>query len=187
MKGHTDYLMSGSDDGSDTELYKFAQAILQEIETNYGRKNHGLFGKDADLDPGGQLKVKEIRVLDLVKRTNLVVRAEVYQYANICTPTDDNEKRQEALQEHAQFLIEDFTQYEGEWTGSDYWCFSRKANIETECTVDELEENQVKKVAERLVKAIQSNAQVKEFCLAVTDLYNDINNLHKLSNKDLNI
>jgi hypothetical protein len=81
-----------------------------------GRVGHGLCGKDADLDPGGQIKVKGTFLILDHKPPYAVIRLSVY--ANICRPEDEEQA------EIADELVFDENSYPGEWTGSDYWCFS---------------------------------------------------------------
>lgn len=185
-RAHGDYL-EPHEESQAQQLHEFSEAVLAALNKGWVRAGHGMNGKNADLDPGGQLTIEHIEVLDLVKRDNLVVRATIKQYANICAPTDDNDKREKALQQNAEFIVCECTAYSGEWTGEDYWCFHRNGTVEIECTVDEMEENKAADIAERLAKAIMANPEVKAFEERMIELYREVDALHKLTNKQLGI
>lgn len=79
----------------------------------YGRRQHGLNGKDADLDYGGQNKVNAAWW-----REDGTIEIEGVRYASI-VPSDEWNEEQHTL---AQEIIFDVP-YSGEWDG-DYWVFS---------------------------------------------------------------
>jgi len=130
----------------------------------YGRRQHGLCGKDADLDEGGQIVIKSLEVVDPLRAENLRLDAEVYCYANICEP-DDPERR-----ETAEEIVCTWNDYPGEWTGSDYWTFHHWAKVSVDVTVDEVDEAEgiaaeciFDIVAERLHTAITKHPEVIAF------------------------
>lgn len=95
--------------------YKETVDFTEELKS-FGKRGHGLCGKDADLDYGGQIKViSAILQLDNDPPTAQLVLS---VYANICSPNDEEKA------EIAEEIVMDENQYHGEWTGSDYWCFS---------------------------------------------------------------
>ena len=69
IKGYDQWkTASPADEGTATELIEFGRKVFEKAVSHYGRPQHGLNGKDADLDSGGQIVVKEVQVLDEVKR-----------------------------------------------------------------------------------------------------------------------
>jgi hypothetical protein len=185
-QAHGDHLQP---DEPDHGLTAFAQRVFDQIDGAYSKKGHGMHGKDADLDPGGQLVVKSIVVLDPVKRKNLLVRAMVHQYASICAPEDENgdDERTSAMNEFATDIVCDEMRYNGNWTGSDYWSFHHDTIIECECTADEVEENAFEGVAERLVAAIHANQEVSDFIKSMADMANEISALHSMTDEQLGV
>ena len=90
--------------------------ILVTVELEkLGRVGHGLAGKNADLDPGGQVRVLSAWV-ELDRPVPIAV-AKISAYANICCPEEADRA------ETAEFIVCDETRWDGEWTGSDYWTF----------------------------------------------------------------
>jgi hypothetical protein len=80
-----------------------------------GKRGHGLCGKNADLDYGGQIKVVSA-ILELGNEPP-VATIMLSVYANICTPTDPEKA------EIATEIVCGETDCFGEWTGEDYWTF----------------------------------------------------------------
>lgn len=115
----------------------------------FGKRQHGMNGKDADLDHGGQCVVKRLEVLDPTGAESMIVRIHILQHANVCSPdgfdelegeTDEQyEARLEAANDAATEIVSSETRYEGEWTGSDYWSFRNEETIDVSLSVDEYE------------------------------------------------
>jgi hypothetical protein len=118
----------------DDDYYEVIE-FTEELQ-NTGRIDHGLCGKDADLDPGGQINIIDAMLILDHEPVYALVKMNVY--ANICCP--DEEKRAEIAGE----IVCDETRYPGEWTGSDYWTFKisddRYWEIKIDCPhIDSLE------------------------------------------------
>jgi hypothetical protein len=180
-----------SDIGNDPSQ-SIAEALLDDQTIlGHGRRQHGLNGKNADLDKGGQCVIKSITILDPVKSDTLIISIEVQHYANICTPTDDDEKREKSLQENAEFLVMDACAYSGEWTGSDYWCFSHNETVKVPLTLDEYEEDtneeNLKLLAERCADAVYNSSEGNDFETWSGELWQSVEDLHKLTNEALGI
>lgn len=171
-------------DSDDSPRQTIANALHEESTIKgFGRRQHGLNGKDADLDNGGQCVVRGLYVYE--DKTGLRLGANLNLYANVCEPTDDDDSRKDKyMKEIATEIVCDETRYDGEWTGSDYWSFH--INIEASCHITEAEydddgrsQKMLERIAERLVKAINANPEVPAFEKAMCDLNNAINELHK--------
>jgi len=151
-----------------------------------GRRGHGLCGKDADLDYGGQIKVNSaILMLD---NDPPIATLKLNIYANICSPNNDDKA------EIAQELILDENRYYGEWTGSDYWCFSLGQTFAQALNhndndyylyiempfinlEDEPEDVDKNKCAEFAYKAIFTDPTIKDFQASMADLAKVIDNI----------
>ena len=149
----------------------------------YGRQQHGMNGKDADLDPAGQLMVKGIQILDPIKSKHMEIEIAMLAYADVCEPCDDDEAKQEAMRETAQDIVCEADAYAGEWTGSDYWCFSHPFTVRVRLTVEEYEkgdgEKNISRLADRVAKAIYSNKEGRDFARFAIRLNKQLDDLHK--------
>src|SRR5262252_58357 len=89
------------------------------LKGGYGRRQHGLNGKDADLD-GGQI------VIESAWWFEDHVHVEGHCYGVVCAPdtqAEEHPEHAETLQQMALAIVCDHTRYSGEWDG-DYWVFS---------------------------------------------------------------
>ncbi|MBI9082702.1 MAG: hypothetical protein JEZ11_03835 [Desulfobacterales bacterium] len=144
---------------------------VAETLARFGRVGHGLCGKDADLDPGGQIKVVSACYFDAGETWRAEARLQVY--ANICSPEGEEEG------EIAESIIMDENQYHGEWTGSDYWCFSMRSPlissndvhvVSVNFPIDLDNEPTPDAVAQLLSDAIWSDPEIKAFQASMADL-----------------
>ena len=147
-----------------------------------GRRGHGLCGKDADLDPGGQIRV--ISATLYLDRDIPEAIVEVEVYANICCPVDDERA------EIAEAYVMDETSYHGEWTGSDYWCFSlddpfncgniKALNIKFPDIDPLVDESEINKnyLAQKAYDAIFGDAEIRDFRLNMADLLKMIDEIN---------
>lgn len=168
-----------------------SQIIAEALRTEksivgYGRTQHGMNGKDADLDAGGQCAIRSVAIIET---NTLFIELHIERYANICIPTDDDKNRQDALQENAQFIIEDATAYPGEWTGSDYWCFNMEETLRVPLSLEEYEREtrgkNIDRLASRCAKFIRKSKEGRAFERWAAELYHRVNALHKLTNAEL--
>lgn len=114
----------------------------------YGRKGHGLNGKDADLNEFGQNVVEEA----LWFRDDGAVLVTGRRYASVCPPVNDDGETDEAASEIAQELVID-CDYPGEWDG-DYWSIGESYSLRVPCQWDDaLTEEQNLDNAKALVNA----------------------------------
>ena len=135
-----------------------------------GRRGHGLCGKNTDLDPGGQILVCGAVVLP--DRNIPIISIKVRVYANICCPEEPE------LSDIAESCVMDQTQYNGEWTGSDYWTFSLQdqepyvieANLSSVDVPDDADDIDKNKIAQVAYNAIFSDDEIKSFRKAMTNL-----------------
>jgi len=95
----------------------FPLDLTNNLESK-GRIGHGLCGKDADLDYGGQ-----IRVISCYWHSEGDIIAELSVFATICEPSQrDNEtdsNYESRLEEYAD-IIYFANEYGGNWTGDDW-------------------------------------------------------------------
>jgi hypothetical protein len=172
-----------------------SQAIATTLKTGYclygiGRQQHGLNGKDADLDSTGQCVIDSIAVQH--GESGYFLDLEFHCYANICHPTSekedetDSKKEQEQIMDIATEIVCDTTEYSGEWTGSDYWCFSSgeiTLNVpitQTEYDAGAVEDN-LATLAERCLDAINNDPErrcraFEEFAAGLNEQMNDLGN-----------
>lgn len=150
--------------------------FTKELE-ELGKFGHGLAGKDADLDYGGQVKVVSAYVE--FDKAPPIANVKIMAYANICQPNDEEKA------EIAEFYVLDETGWEGEWTGSDYWTFTLESpyyEIEFDCPwIDPVEDDPDRvdknRVAHEAYKAIFADQGVKDFRSAMADLAKTIDNI----------
>lgn len=162
MRTHNNHL--GSNEDMDNVNQDIAFHIHQsEIIRGHGRIDHGMNGKDADLDCRGQCSVQSVIITDPVKSDTMFIEIELYRYANICTPTHEDEKTEQQLQDMAEFIVMDSTEYRGEWTGSDYWTFSMQEVIRVPLLVEEYENPNYEELAARCANAIYNSSEGQQF------------------------
>lgn len=166
------------------------------ILIGYGKPGHGMNGKDADLDRHGQCLVKELRTVDPVGADTMRVDIHLHLYADVCEPYiewtgDIPENVAEGMSEEAMDIateiVCDCWEYEGEWTGSDYWCFWTDVVLSVRLEVEEYEEIEagyeptLQAIAQRIANAIyEGNEETKKFEKTMASLNDAINELgHK--------
>jgi hypothetical protein len=150
------------------------------ILIGYGKRGHGMNGKDADLNYGGQCLLKSIEVLDPIGADNMELRLDIHCYATICEPSEHDDETDEKLEQRREVAGEVVctwdASYPGEWTGDD-WCFDTDITATVPITVDEYDEgsfgNQKKVlevIAQRIYDAITSNKEISAFEKSMTAL-----------------
>ena len=157
------------------------------ILIGYGKRGHGMNGKDSDLDYGGQQLVKSLEVVDPTGADTMKVDINLHLYASICEPVleTEDEAKQEAATESAEFLVCDESRYNGEWTGSDYWQFHDDVTTSVPLSLDEYEsiedgdDEALDGVAQRIAKECASNAEVTAFESAMANLSKAVDEIHK--------
>lgn len=188
MKTHSNHIADNPDFNNVNQF--IAQQLLNgKSIRGYGKSQHGMNGKDADLDSEGQCVIEEIVITDPVNSETMFVELHVYRYVSICTPTDEDEKREEALQAYAEFIVMDANAYSGEWTGSDYWSYSMNEVIRVPLSVEEYEnaDENLDTLAERCATAVYNSTEGKTFEKFAADLNKAIDDLHELTNEQLGI
>jgi len=186
MKTSIDYL--GDNPDNECTNQDLAISLLHDkVIVGHGRKGHGMNGKDADLDPQGQCVIDQVAIIDLIKSDTLFIEIYTNRYVNVCTPTDEDEEREEVLQECAEAIILMNDEYSGEWTGSDYWCFTMNETIRVPLSVEEYEHPNLEMLADRCAEAVYNSPSGKDFELFASSLNEAIDCLHKLCNNDLGI
>jgi len=170
------------------------QAIAIELFDNktikgYGCKQHGLNGKNADLDNTGQCAVDQIAIIDPVGKDSdtMFIRLYLNRYVNICQPTDDDEYREAAMQKIADEIILSTDEYSGEWTGSDYWCFSMNEVIDVPLSVEEFDNPDLKMLADRCIEWVSNSEKGRNFEDFAKNLNESIDSLYKMCNTDLGL
>jgi hypothetical protein len=153
----------------------------------YGRRQHGLNGKDADLDNAGQCAVDQIAIIDPNGADTMFIRIYLNRYASICQPTDDDEYREAAMQKIAEEIILMTDEYSGEWTGSDYWSFSMNEVIDVPLTVDEFDNPNLELLAERCTDWVHNSEEGKNFEEFATNLNKSIDQLYDMCDTDLGL
>ena len=178
--------------GDNSDMENVSQSIAEllldrKTIRGHGKPGHGMNGKDADLDEGGQCVIEEINIIDPVGSDTMFMELVILRYANICAPTDEDEAREEALHETAMNIVCDAWEYQGEWSGSDYWSFNYFETIRVPLMVEEYENPNLDALADRCAVAVEYSPKGKEFEQFATDLYNAVEDLHKLTNEELGI
>lgn len=151
----------------------------------FGKPQHGMNGKDADLDSGGQCIVKMLETLDPTGAPSMLVRIHLRQYANVCEPyvegyedeTDEqyNERYNQAMDEANEIVCSESLWFGG-WTGSDYWCFSNELHIDVPIEVELYEEigagdkDAIRYLCAELADAIYSAKELEPFENAMSEL-----------------
>lgn len=186
MTTHTNHL------GDNPDLENINQTIAEHLLNGrtirgYGKAGHGMNGKDADLDFCGQCVIEDIVIVDPVGSDTMFIELHINRYASICTPTDDDETREEALQECAESIVCDAWEYKGEWTGSDYWSFSYYEVIRVPLFVEEYEDPNFDSLADRCAAAVEYSPKGKEFEQFAIDLNKAIDELQNLTNDELGL
>jgi len=186
MRTHTNH--TGDNPDTDSVNQHIAEQLLNgKCLKGHGKVQHGMNGKDADLDPAGQCVIEEINIIDPVKSETMFIELHIARYANICTPTDDDEQREEVLQQCAENIVFGATEYSGEWTGSDYWCYSFQEVIRVPLLVAEYENPDFVILADRCADAVYNSPEGKNFEQFAIDLNKQIDNLYNLSDEDLGL
>jgi hypothetical protein len=129
----------------------------------YGKRGHGLHGKDADLNPGGQIVVDEAWWID-----DGIVRADVTCYASLVPGEDWTEEQLDSAYETVAG-----SDQAGEWDG-DYWVCTYKTQIKYESNLED--EGAV--IAE-LYDRITNDEGVKAFVTEMIGCSNTFDNIDK--------
>lgn len=184
MRTHANHL--GSNPDLDNVNQFIATELLQDrVIKGYGKRGHGMNGKDADLDEYGQCIVEEMYITDPVHSETMFIEMKINRYASICTPTDDDEVREEKLQNMAEEIVMCACEYSGEWTGSDYWQYDMQEIIRVPLSVEEYENPNLDELAQRCSNAIEASKEGKDFEKFATDLNKSIDELYKIEDLDL--
>lgn len=90
---------------------------------NLGRRQHGLCGKDADLDYGGQIKVESAYYYET--NTHCYIEAKVRPYASICHGEEYDFDSEEDFEVYIDLMTEIvcMSGWPGDYDG-DYWVIS---------------------------------------------------------------
>lgn len=176
MRTHTNHL-GDNPDMENVNQFIAEQLLFNKTIKGYGKVGHGMNGKDADLDDGGQCVVDEIFIIDPVKSNTMFIEMHIERYASICTPCHDDEEKEIEMQEVAEMIIMDHCEYEGEWTGSDYWSYKTKEIIRVPLTVDEYENPDLDILSKRCADAIYNSKEGSEFEEYVTNLNKKIESI----------
>jgi len=153
---------------------KFLAKVLDYINRQYGRIGHGLMGKDADLDAGGQLVLKSIKYRKINGKDYAV--AHLYAYVSIVAPTDDGELPEEAfveLENVVQEIVATRDEYYGEWTGSDYWSFHHEFDVLIPWS-SRWTDSGISSAAHTIFNKIMADQERKEFTRFAVKLNKDI-------------
>ena len=186
MKTQTNHL--GDNPDNEYVNQEIAIALLDEkVIKGHGKRCCGMNGKNADLDPEGQCVVDQIAIIDPVHEDTLFIELYLNRYVNICTPTHEDEERERIMQEHAETIIMYTDEYAGEWTGSDYWCFSFTEVLRVPLTVEEYENPNLELLADRCADAIYNSEEGKAFEKFAVGTNKSIDNLYDLSDDELAI
>jgi hypothetical protein len=161
----------------------------------YGRAQHGFNGKNADLDAEGQCVVKSLVIEDPVGAKDMRIAINLHLYADVCEPylepregetEEDFEQRQSNAMDVATEIVCDTQAYSGEWTGSDYWCFSHDETLYVPLTVDEFDlleskdQATIDSITDRVAKAILVGSEdMRDFEQTMSQLNKEINELSK--------
>lgn len=128
---------------------------LHEDKTlkGYGRKGHGLNGKDADLDECGQNVVDEAWWYD-----DNTITIEGRRYASVCGDDDWDDDQWNVAQE-----IVSGEGIAGEWDG-DYWVLTQLYTLRTAClwNDDETEEQNIARACKAAMEAIDQDSKTFE-------------------------
>ena len=177
------------------------QTLANDLKTDYtiigyGRKQHGLEGKDADLDPSGQCVVDKIELME--NPQGLFLKVDFHRYANVCEPCrveDESDEDYEMIRDVASDIVCDEMNFSGEWTGSDYWCFSsgpmsvevavaselfalyNKGNAKSLIPIQLWMDGIVAMLAGKIVRAIYNHEVGKSFTASMRDLNKAIGNI----------
>jgi hypothetical protein len=152
------------------------------ILIGYGKVGHGMNGKDADLSNAGQCLVKRLDTVDPVHADNMRIDIFISQYASVCEPYTDemDEEAAEQANELAGEIVCTWTDYPGDWTGSDYWCFHTEVKLSINLTVEEYEAIEdgcaktLELVGNRLSDKIYNGEELHPFEQNMTELNNAI-------------
>lgn len=133
----------------------------------HGRRGHGLNGKDADLDVGGQIRVNEAWWFDSDE-----IQISGRRYASIVP----GEEWTEAQRDIAQELVCDCA-YPGEWDG-DYWVLGENFTLTVPCAWndEESDEANIARACQAAVTAIEADSA--QFEAAMTQLNEDFTNIN---------
>lgn len=134
----------------------------------YGRRQHGLNGKDADLDASGQNKVKS--AYWFAHGTIQIVGT---RYANVCPPLCCQNNRDDECWDVATEIICDCP-IAGEWS-DDYWSLSDgdyTLTVTCEWNDSETDEQNIARACEVAFDAI--NIDSEEFEQTITGLHEQI-------------
>ncbi len=125
----------------------------------YGRRGHGMNGKDADLNYGGQNVVESAFWFE-----DGHIEIEGYRYASLVPDEEWTEAQTAAAQEMVGWLS-----YPGDWDG-DYWVMNDQYRLTVDCpwNDEETEEQNIKRACRSAYDAINANS--KNFEQELTDV-----------------
>jgi hypothetical protein len=204
IKGYDQWkTASPHDDGLDDPDW-LTNLVKDDVIVGFGRRCHGMNGKDADLDYGGQLQVRSIYSHDPIGAKNLNIIMDLHSYASICEPILDfnteqetyyfmkaqpklTEAQMEELQEQAtqmaEFYVMDFNGYDGEWTGSDYWQFRLETKARIEFSADDWDlcedgnQEAIHALSVKLSSECYENKEVQSFEESMKQLAKDVDSI----------
>ena len=147
---------------------------LTDLLKRMGKVGHGLCGKDADLDYGGQIVVESCYWFE-----DDMIKAVVTPYATICEPAqgdDESDTDYDIRRSEYSETVMNWSDYPGEWTG-DEWVFHMKTQRSThpfgthgfevvkyyEWEDDLTNDENEQAATEAIYRAIFSNQQIKDF------------------------
>lgn len=157
------------------------------ILIGYGKVGHGMNGKDADLDSGGQCLLKELVTVDPLHAKSMRIDLVLHQYASVCEPYTDEMDEEDAEQanELAQEVVCTWNEYSGDWTGGDYWQFRNDLTVSVNLSVEEYDaiedgcEKTLKLIGDRLSDKIFKGKEVLPFEENMSKLNNAISAITK--------
>jgi hypothetical protein len=140
------------------------QAIdLAEDQTlkGYGRRGHGLCGKDADLDEGGQVIVNEAWWFECG-----TIKVSGYAYASIC-PEDSDEFGNEYEYDEYMNVMQEVVSgcgYPGEWS-DDYWVLRLDYELKCDFEWDDTksDEENTEAATRRAYDLITEDKEIEDF------------------------
>lgn len=167
------------------------------ILIGYGKPGHGMNGKDADRGEIGQCCLKQLVTRDPVRSDSMKVEIHLHLYASVCEPhleigdeesDEEFEKRKEEVMDVAHSIVCNEPEYNGEWTGSDYWVFAMDTVLSIDLSVDQYDDIEdgsklvLKAVADLINNRIfEGNDAMAEFECAMGNLNRSLDQLSKES------
>lgn len=172
---HNEYLDSDRYFASEEPIALHEDGTLK----GYGRRQHGLNGKDGDLDETGQNQVETAWWF-----ADGHIEIKGTRYADVCPPLCCQNNRNDECWDVAQEMVADLP-YEGEWS-DDYWYLGEKYNLEVQCNWndDETDEQNIARATEAAFDVINTNSA--EFEQAISTLHKQLDELGKEHEQRIN-